>query len=92
VPSAFPLRRAGLPGHKFVGTFLQLRSKYWLVLTGDGSGAEATTGFRDDGAAFTELFERHFDDIYRYLVHPRVNNSDVLCCRHATCSVEAETW
>ena len=38
-----------------------------MVLTGDGSGAEATTGFRDDGAAFTELFERHFDDIYRYL-------------------------
>jgi hypothetical protein len=25
------------------------------------------------------------------LVHPRVNNSDVLCYRHATCSVEAET-
>jgi len=50
-----------------VGTLLRLRSKYWLVLTGDGSGAEAVTESPDDGAAFTELFERHFDDIYRYL-------------------------
>ena len=46
---------------------MPLRSKYWLVLTGDGSDEEAVTESLDDRAAFTELFERHFDDVYRYL-------------------------
>ncbi len=38
-----------------------------MVLTGDGSDEEAITESPDDRAAFTELFERHFDDVYRYL-------------------------
>lgn len=37
------------------------------MLTGDGSGKEEVTESLDDGAAFTDLFERHLDDIYRYL-------------------------
>ena len=37
------------------------------MLTGDGSDEEAVTESLDDRAAFTELFERHFDDVYRYL-------------------------
>lgn len=53
--------------HKFVGTFSESRSKYWLMLTGDGSDAVATTESPHDDALFTELFERHFDDVYRYL-------------------------
>ncbi|MGA2528993.1 MAG: RNA polymerase sigma factor [Acidimicrobiales bacterium] len=36
------------------------------MLTGDGSDEDTATE-SSDGGAFTELFERHFDDVYRYL-------------------------
>ena len=48
----------------------------------------ASAAGADENPAWYHNVVAHPDD----LVHPRVNNSDVLCCRHATCSVEAETW
>jgi hypothetical protein len=39
-----------------------------------------------------ELIDAPRDDQARHLVHPRVSYGDVVCCSHATCSVEVEAW